>query len=100
MRIQKCYVGYCIAMWAFWLVAICAMALAGLNRDFYPASMSIAIVTTWVILTPVHWVLGVCAMLSSLKKKQTKYTNFNITSMAVNVFVGLFVLMLCISHVN
>jgi hypothetical protein len=99
MRIQKCYVGYCIALWALWLVAICAIALVGISRDFYPASISISIVTTWATLIPVHWVLGVCAMLSSLKK-QTKYTNFNITSMAVNVFVGLFVLMLCISHVN
>ena len=94
MRIQKCYMWYCIAMWTLWLTTLIVTELVGISWDFYPAAESFSYVSTWVVLIPVHWMLGIWALVSSVKNQQAKHTSFNIVSMCVNALGGILMLVL------
>ena len=94
MRIQKCYTGYCIAMWVLWLIALIFIQLVGINWNFYSIAVSFSYVTIWLCLIPVHWVFGIWALVSSIKNRREKHTTFNIVSMGVNVLGGMLILVL------
>lgn len=92
MRVQKGYIGYCIAMWILWLITLIFIQLLRTSWDFYSIAFSFAYVTFWVVLIPVHWILGIWALVFSIKNQKTKYAIFNSLSICVNAWGGLFML--------
>ena len=94
MRIQKSYTGYCIAMWALWIITSIFIQLVGISWDFYSIAVSFSYVAIWVALIPVHWILGIWALVSSIKNQRGVHTTFNVVSMCVNFFSGILMLIL------
>ena len=94
MRIQKCYIGYCIVMWVLWIITSIFIQLVGTSWDFYSIAVSFSYIAIWVVLIPVHWILGIWALVSSIKHQRGTHTTFNVVSMCVNGFGGILMLVL------
>ena len=94
MRMQKCYMGYCVVMWILWLITLISVAFVKINWDFYPVAVFLSSATTWVVLIPVHWLLGIWTLVSSVKNRRKKHTSFNVVSMCVNALGGMLMLVL------
>ena len=85
MRIQKCYIWYCIATWSLWGISI-LLALAtggGYNiqdialYQFVLTISSIALVSAFI---PIHPILFIIALCFSIKHKRWNHIVFNICS--------------------
>ena len=94
MRIQKCYIGYCSAMWFLWLITVILAQLVGFSWDYYSLAVSFSYVTVWVALIPLQWVLGIWTLSCSIHDKRSAYISFNVVSMCVNFFGGILMLVL------
>ena len=94
MRIQKCYIGFCIVMWVLWLITSILIQLVGTSWDFYSIAVFFSYVAIGFVLIPVHWILGIWALVSSIKHQRGTHTTFNVVSMCVNGFGGILMLVL------
>jgi hypothetical protein len=97
MRIQKCYVWYCGISWFLWgaIIILTAIACAGYHVHhpalyrFLPKLSSPLLL---ISLIPVHPVLSVISLASSIKNKRNGYLTFNIVSMILTPILWLFCL--------
>ena len=97
MRIQKTYIGYCICTWCLWclpplLSLFCGNAYIATNIAFFNFTSkfaAIALVVSWI---PMHPVLFVAALISSMKHKRHNHVSFNIFSFLFTTIVAFFYL--------
>ncbi len=94
MRIQKCYIGYCIATWSLWGIALILGLLSGPAYNIrcealWPVAYEftrICVIISWI---PVHPVLFIWALISSLRHHREGHTSFNIFSMMLTTILAL-----------
>ena len=86
MRVQKCYIWYCGISWFLWgaIVILTIISCRGyhiqhpaLYRSLSKLSAPLGIIS----LIPVHPILSVISLASSIKHKRNGYITFNIISM-------------------
>ena len=97
MRIQKCYVWYCGISWFLWgaIIILTAIACAGYHVHhpaLYRFLPNLSSPILLISLIPVHPVLSVISLASSIKNKRNGYLTFNIVSMILTPILWLFCL--------
>jgi len=101
MRIQKCYIGYCSVTWLLWITTLVLAVISGGAFNIHNEALyyfvnklsNISVLTSWI---PVHPVLFVLSLVSSIKNKQKGYTAFNIASI---IFTTILAFVLLVRHV-
>ena len=101
MRIQKCYIGYCIATWLLWGTTLVLAVFSGNafdvhNEALYHFVNKLSSISLLLSLIPVHPVLFILSLISSVKHKRKGYTAFNITSI---IFTTIVAFVLLVHHV-
>ena len=97
MRIQKCYVGYCAVTWLLWLATLILAAFSGNAFDVHNESLyyvvnklsSAALLLSWL---PIHPILFILSLVSSIKNKREGYTSFNIFSIILTTILAIAIL--------
>lgn len=97
MRVQKCYRWYCVISWSFWIITILLAFLSGgpyevHNLDFYHFVVKLSVVSFTSVLIPVHPVLFVWSLISSIKHKHEADIVFNVCSILVTTILAFFVI--------
>ena len=97
MRIQKGYVWYCGISWFLWgaIIILTAIACAGYHVHhpaLYRFLPNLSSPILLISLIPVHPVLSVISLASSIKSKRNGYLTFNIVSMILTPILWLFCL--------
>lgn len=93
MRIQKCYIGYCIATWILWITTLILAAFSGGAFDVHNEALyyivlglsSASVLLSWI---PIHPVLFIRSLVSSIKNKREGYTSFNIFSIILTTILA------------
>ena len=101
MRIQKCYIGYCAVTWLLWIITIVLVPVSGSSFDvqnealyyFVNKLSNISVLISWI---PVHPVLFILSLISSIKNKRKGYTVLNI---ACFIFTALLAFAILGNHV-
>lgn len=97
MRIQKCYVWYCGISWFLWgaIIILTIISYRGyhiqhpaLYRFLPKLSAPLGIIS----LIPVHPILSVISLASSIKNNRNGYITFNIISMILTPILWVFFL--------
>ena len=101
MRIQKCYIGYCIATWLLWGTTLVLAAFSGNafdvhNEALYHFVNELSNISVFISWLPVHPILFLISLISSVKHKQIGYTAFNITSI---IFTTILAFALLVRHI-
>ena len=97
MRIQKCYIGYCAVTWLLWVTTIVLVPISGgafdvhneVLYDFVNKLSNISVLISWI---PVHPVLFILSLVSSIKNKLKGYIAFNISSFLFTTVLSIVVL--------
>ena len=97
MRIQKCYIGYCAVTWLLWVTTIVLVPISGGAFDVHNEALyyfvnklsNISVLISWI---PVHPVLFILSLVSSIKNKRKGYIAFNISSILLTTALSIVVL--------
>ena len=86
MRVQKCYICYCVVSWFLWcaIIILTAIACGGYHIQhpaLYRFLTKLSAPLGLISLIPIQPVLFVMSMVSSIKGSRTGYIAFNIISM-------------------
>ena len=97
MRIQKGYVWYCGISWFLWgaIIILTLIACDGYhvhNLSLYRFLPNLSAPILLISLIPVHPILSVISLASSIKHKRNGYLTFNIISMILTPILWLFCL--------
>ena len=93
MRIQKCYVGYCAVTWLLWIATLVLVPISGGAFDVHNKALyhfvnklsNISVLISWL---PIHPVLFILSLVSSIKNKRKGYTAFNIFSIILTTILA------------
>ena len=96
MRIQKCYMWYCIATWSVWSLSILlAIAIGGgyniQNIPLYQFVLTISRISFISTFVPIHPILFIISLCSSIKHKRESHIVFNICSILFTSLLAIFV---------
>ena len=85
LRIQKFYIGYCIATWSLWGISILLAIVTGgayhvQNISLYQFVLTISHIALISTVLPVHPILFVICLCTSIRHKRGGHTLFNICS--------------------
>ena len=97
MRIQKCYVGYCAVTWLLWFTTLVLVPISGGAFDVHNEALyyfvnklsNISVLISWI---PIHPILFILSLISSIKNKCTGYTTFNIVSIILTTILAFAIL--------
>ena len=97
MRIQKCYMGYCAVTWLLWITTLVLVPISGGAFDVHNEALyhfvnklsNISVLISWV---PVHPVLFILSLVSSIKNKRKGYIAFNILSILFTTILAFAIL--------
>ena len=97
MRVQKCYIWYCVVSWFLWgaIIILTLIACTGYHVHhpaLYRFLPNLSSPILLISLIPVHPVLSVISLASSIKNKRNGYLTFNIVSMILTPILWLFCL--------
>ena len=97
MRIQKCYLWYCIATWSVWSISILLAIVTGggyhiQNMSVYQFALSVSRISLISTLIPIHPILFVLSLCSAIKHKRNHHITFNICSILFTSFLAFLVL--------
>ena len=97
MRLQKTYIGFCIATWTLWCVTLLLCLISGNAWDvrietLYSFAKSLSSISFTISLIPMHPILFVLSIISSVKQKREDYTAFNIFSIILTTILAIFIL--------
>lgn len=101
MRIQKCYIGYCAVTWLLWITTLVLAVISGGAFDVHNEALyhfvnklsNISVLISWI---PIHPILFILSLISSMKNKRKSYTVFNIFSIVLTTILAFAII---ISHV-
>ena len=97
MRIQKCYIGYCAVTWLLWITTLVLVPISGGAFDVHNEALyyfvnklsNISVLISWI---PIHPILFILSLISSIKNKCTGYTTFNIVSIILTTILAFAIL--------
>jgi len=97
MRIQKSYIWYCGATWLLWVATLMLAAFSGGAFDVHNESLyhfvtkisSVSFLISWI---PVHPILFILSIVSSVKNKRHGYTVFNVISIILTTILAISIL--------
>lgn len=97
MRIQKGYIGYCSVTWLLWIVTLVLAAISGGAFDVHNEALyyfvnklsSISLLLSWI---PIHPILFILSLVSSIKNKREGYTSFNVFSIILTTILAIAIL--------
>ena len=97
MRIQKCYIGYCAITWLLWITTLVLVPISGGAFDVHNEALyhfvnklsNISVLISWL---PVHPVLFILSLVSSIKNKRKGYIAFNIFSILFTTILAFAIL--------
>ena len=97
MRIQKCYIGYCAVAWFIWiatliLAPICGNAFDVRNEALYYFVNKLSNISVLISWIPVHLILFIPSLISSIKNKKKGYVAFNIASVILTTVLSIAIL--------
>ena len=84
MKIQKFYVGYCVAIWLLWATTLLAVELNAAGFALHSVVSLFSWISFLTALSPAHWILLIAALCSVLRNPKPKQIFFNIISIFVN----------------
>ena len=97
MRIQKSYIGYCAITWLLWITTLILVPISGGAFDVHNEALyyfvnklsNISVLISWI---PIHPILFILSLISSIKNKRTGYTTFNIFSIILTTILAIAIL--------
>ena len=97
MRIQKCYMGYCAVTWLLWITTLVLVPISGGAFDVHNEALyhfvnklsNISVLISWL---PVHPVLFILSLVSSIKNKRKGYIAFSIFSILFTTILAFAIL--------
>ena len=93
MRIQKCYIGYCAVTWLLWITTLVLVPISDIHNEtlyyFVNKLSNISVLISWI---PVHPILFILSLVSSIKNKREGYTSFNIFSIILTTILAIAIL--------
>ena len=97
MRIQKCYIGYCAVTWLLWIATLVLVLISGGAFDVHNKALyhfvnklsNISVLLSWL---PIHPILFILSLISSIKNKRKGYTSFNIISIGLTTILAIAIL--------
>ena len=97
MRVQKTYIGYCIVTWFLWITTFILSIISGNAFEvhyetLYQFTITLSSVSLLISLIPVHPILFIFALISSIKNKRKGYIAFNIFSILLTTVLAATVL--------
>ena len=86
MRLRKFYIGFCIALWSFWALAILLVYASGgayhaVNDTFWRVAFEVCRVAFISCLIPIQPIVSVITMICSFLRGQCKFTGLVLWSM-------------------
>ena len=101
MRIQKCYIGYCAVTWLLWIATLILVPICGNAYDvrnealfhFVNKLSNISVLISWI---PIHPILFILSLISSIKNKKKEDVAFNIASIILTTILAVDIL---INHI-
>ena len=96
MRIQKCYIGYCIATWSVWSISILLAIVTGggyniQNFSLYQFVLTVSLISVISTLVPIHPTLFIISLCSAIKHRREGHIAFNICSILFTSLLAVFV---------
>ena len=96
MRIQKAYIWYCIATWSVWGISILLAIVTGggynvQNIPLYQFVLTISLISFISTFVPIHPILFIISLCSSIKHKREGHIIFNICSILSTSLLTVFV---------
>lgn len=97
MRVQKCYIWYCVATWSVWSISILLAIVTGggyniQNIPLYQFVLTISRISLISTLVPIHPILFIISLCSSIKHERKNHVIFNICSILFTSLLAFFVL--------
>lgn len=97
MRIQKCYVGYCAITWLLWIATLGLVPISGgafdvHNETFYCFVNNLSNISLLISWVPVHPVLFILSLVTSIKNRRKRYIVFNISSIIITTILAISIL--------
>ena len=97
MRIQKCYIGYCAVTWLLWITTLIFVPISGgafdvHNEAFYYFVNKLSNVSVLISWIPIHPILFILSLISSIKNMKKGYVAFNIASIILTTILAIAIL--------
>lgn len=97
MRIQKCYIGYCIATWLLWVTTLILTEISGGAFDIHNETLyyfnyklyGVSLLLSWI---PIHPVMFIISLIYSIKNKRAGYISFNGISIIISTMLAVAIL--------
>lgn len=95
MRVQKIYKWYCYVTWVLWLVTLILIFFSGSAYDvripqLHRFTVSLSRIPLLISLIPVHPVLCIAAMVSSVRAGRGRETIFHLISFVFTTILVVF----------